>query len=145
MTLADLKTGQSGKILKISVSGALKRRLMDMGVVPVRTCAWKKWRPWAIPSKCASKVMPCLCAAEKPATLKWREPIHHERINSINRSSGKKRAQDSPDHRGRRKSQRRKIDAHERHCRIETFRRQLAGCHGGEEIRNLDFQGAKSR
>ncbi|MBP7766646.1 MAG: ferrous iron transport protein A [Syntrophaceae bacterium] len=34
MTLADLKTGQSGKILKISVSGALKRRLMDMGVVP---------------------------------------------------------------------------------------------------------------
>lgn len=34
MTLGDLKTGQSGKILKISVSGALKRRLMDMGVVP---------------------------------------------------------------------------------------------------------------
>ncbi len=34
MTLGDLKTGQSGKILKISVSGALKRRLMDTGVVP---------------------------------------------------------------------------------------------------------------
>ena len=34
MTLGDLKTGQSGIILKISVSGALKRRLMDMGVVP---------------------------------------------------------------------------------------------------------------
>jgi Fe2+ transport system protein FeoA len=34
MTLGDLKTGQSGKITKISVSGALKRRLMDMGVVP---------------------------------------------------------------------------------------------------------------
>lgn len=34
MTLGDLKTGQSGRILKISVSGALKRRLMDMGVVP---------------------------------------------------------------------------------------------------------------
>jgi ferrous iron transport protein A len=34
MMLADLKTGQSGKILNISVSGALKRRLMDMGVVP---------------------------------------------------------------------------------------------------------------
>jgi len=33
MTLADLKTGKSGKILKIQVSGALKRRLMDMGVV----------------------------------------------------------------------------------------------------------------
>lgn len=34
MTLGDLKTGQSAKISKISVSGALKRRLMDMGVVP---------------------------------------------------------------------------------------------------------------
>jgi Fe2+ transport system protein FeoA len=33
MTLADLKTGKSGKIVKIHVSGALKRRLMDMGVV----------------------------------------------------------------------------------------------------------------
>jgi Fe2+ transport system protein FeoA len=34
MTLADLKPGQSGKILKIQVSGALKRRLMDMGIIP---------------------------------------------------------------------------------------------------------------
>ena len=34
MTLADLKTGENGKILKIRVPGALKRRLMDMGVVP---------------------------------------------------------------------------------------------------------------
>lgn len=34
MTLADLRTGESGKIMKIQVSGALKRRLMDMGVVP---------------------------------------------------------------------------------------------------------------
>ncbi|KIE18302.1 iron transporter FeoA [Smithella sp. SC_K08D17] len=33
MTLADLKTGKTGKIVKIQVSGALKRRLMDMGVV----------------------------------------------------------------------------------------------------------------
>jgi len=33
MTLGNLKTGQSGTILKIHVSGALKRRLMDMGLV----------------------------------------------------------------------------------------------------------------
>ncbi|MGV8057583.1 MAG: ferrous iron transport protein A [Smithellaceae bacterium] len=33
MTLADLKPGQSGKILKINLTGALKRRMMDMGVV----------------------------------------------------------------------------------------------------------------
>ncbi|MBN1382946.1 MAG: ferrous iron transport protein A [Deltaproteobacteria bacterium] len=33
MTLADVKPGQSGKIVKIQITGALKRRLMDMGVV----------------------------------------------------------------------------------------------------------------
>ncbi len=33
MTLADLKPGQSGKIIKIQVAGALKRRLMDMGII----------------------------------------------------------------------------------------------------------------
>ena len=33
MTLAYLKPGQSGKILKINLTGALKRRMMDMGVV----------------------------------------------------------------------------------------------------------------
>lgn len=33
MTLADLKPGQSGKILKINLAGELKRRMMDMGVV----------------------------------------------------------------------------------------------------------------
>ncbi|MFH1080654.1 MAG: FeoA family protein [Pseudomonadota bacterium] len=33
MTLADLKTGKSGIIVKSQISGARKRRLMDMGVV----------------------------------------------------------------------------------------------------------------
>ena len=33
MTLADLNPGETGKIIKINVEGALKRRLMDMGVV----------------------------------------------------------------------------------------------------------------
>jgi len=34
MTLADLKPGQSGMIERIHVAGALRRRLMDMGIVP---------------------------------------------------------------------------------------------------------------
>lgn len=34
MTLADLKPGQSGEIVTLQVAGALKRRLMDMGVLP---------------------------------------------------------------------------------------------------------------
>jgi ferrous iron transport protein A len=33
MTLAELKPGQAGRITQIGALGALKRRLMDMGVV----------------------------------------------------------------------------------------------------------------
>ena len=34
MTLRDLKPGQQGKVTSISTTGAMKRRLMDMGVTP---------------------------------------------------------------------------------------------------------------
>lgn len=33
MTLAELRPGQKGRILRIGALGPLKRRLMDMGVV----------------------------------------------------------------------------------------------------------------
>ena len=49
MTLADLKPGQSGKIIKINVSGALKRRLMDMGVVSGTTVRVEKVAPLGDP------------------------------------------------------------------------------------------------
>ena len=49
MTLADLKIGKSGKILKVSVSGALKRRLMDMGVVPGADVCVEKVAPLGDP------------------------------------------------------------------------------------------------
>ncbi len=34
MTLRDLKPGQQGKVTGISTTGAMKRRIMDMGVTP---------------------------------------------------------------------------------------------------------------
>lgn len=34
MTLRDLKPGQKGKVSSIGTSGAMKRRIMDMGVTP---------------------------------------------------------------------------------------------------------------
>ncbi len=55
MTLGDLKTGQSGKILKISVSGALKRRLMDMGVVPGTDVRVEKVAPLGDPIEVSIK------------------------------------------------------------------------------------------
>lgn len=49
MTLADLKPGESGKIVKINVTGALKRRLMDMGVVGGTTVRVEKVAPLGDP------------------------------------------------------------------------------------------------
>jgi Fe2+ transport system protein FeoA len=49
MTLADLKPGQCGIITKINVSGALKRRLMDMGVVSGTTVRVEKVAPLGDP------------------------------------------------------------------------------------------------
>ncbi len=34
MTLAHLTPGRTGRIVKIGAAGPLKRRLMDMGIVP---------------------------------------------------------------------------------------------------------------
>jgi ferrous iron transport protein A len=34
VTLADLKPGQAGRISALAAGGALKRRLMDMGLLP---------------------------------------------------------------------------------------------------------------
>lgn len=49
MTLADLKTGESGRIVKINVSGALRRRLMDMGVVANTDVSVEKVAPLGDP------------------------------------------------------------------------------------------------
>lgn len=49
MTLADLRPGQSGKISQINVAGALKRRLMDMGVVTGTTVRVEKVAPLGDP------------------------------------------------------------------------------------------------
>jgi Fe2+ transport system protein FeoA len=55
MTLADLKLGQSGKILKISVTGALKRRMMDMGVISGTEVSVKKVAPMGDPIEVSIK------------------------------------------------------------------------------------------
>lgn len=34
MTLRDLRPGQQGKVVSVGTAGAMKRRLMDMGVTP---------------------------------------------------------------------------------------------------------------
>ena len=34
MTLRDLRPGQEGQVVSVGTAGAMKRRLMDMGVTP---------------------------------------------------------------------------------------------------------------
>lgn len=34
LTLRDLKPGQQGKVIGVTATGAMKRRIMDMGVTP---------------------------------------------------------------------------------------------------------------
>jgi len=49
MTLADLKPGQSGRITAVATTGALKRRLMDMGLLPGQEILVEKVAPLGDP------------------------------------------------------------------------------------------------
>ncbi len=49
MTLADLKPGQSGRITALATTGALRRRLMDMGLLPGQEILVEKVAPLGDP------------------------------------------------------------------------------------------------
>ena len=49
MNLARMKPGESGKITDIGASGPLRRRLMDMGVLPGEEITVKKIAPFGDP------------------------------------------------------------------------------------------------
>ncbi|MCI8837429.1 MAG: ferrous iron transport protein A [Hungatella sp.] len=49
MTLRDLKPGQQGKVVSVGTAGAMKRRLMDMGVTPGVTVRVVKTAPLGDP------------------------------------------------------------------------------------------------
>lgn len=49
MTLANLKPGQTGRIVKIGAVGPLRRRLMDMGVIAGTDVTVEKVAPMGDP------------------------------------------------------------------------------------------------
>ena len=51
MTLKDLKTGQSGIVERLEGTGALRRRLIDMGVTPGTRIQTKTIAPLGDPIK----------------------------------------------------------------------------------------------
>ncbi|MBS5842175.1 MAG: ferrous iron transport protein A [Clostridiales bacterium] len=51
MTLKELKTGQTGVVLRLEGTGALRRRLIDMGVTPGTRVQIKTIAPLGDPIK----------------------------------------------------------------------------------------------
>ncbi len=49
MTLAELRIGRAGRIAKVGAIGSLKRRLMDMGIVPGTEVTVEKVAPMGDP------------------------------------------------------------------------------------------------
>ena len=49
MTLAELKIGQSARILAVGGEGALRCRLLDMGLIPKRRLTLQKIAPMGDP------------------------------------------------------------------------------------------------
>jgi Fe2+ transport system protein FeoA len=49
MTLKDLKTGETGHVLTVGGEGALRRRLLDMGITPGTSVTVKKAAPMGDP------------------------------------------------------------------------------------------------
>ncbi len=49
MNLSNLKIGESGRILNINCDGAVRRRILDMGLTPNTTVTLKKIAPFGDP------------------------------------------------------------------------------------------------
>jgi len=49
MTLAELQVGEQGKVVAVNGQGALRRRLLDMGIIPNTIITIKKLAPMGDP------------------------------------------------------------------------------------------------
>ena len=47
MTLDKLPLGQEAVITAVGGEGALRCRLLDMGLIPKTPCGWRRSHPWA--------------------------------------------------------------------------------------------------
>lgn len=47
-TLRETKCGSTVKVVKLHGEGAVKRRIMDMGITRGTRFLYAKWPPWAI-------------------------------------------------------------------------------------------------
>ena len=74
-TLQELSPGESGMILSVgNQSGAVKRRLVDMGLTPGTMVKVTKIAPLGDPLEYLCVVMNCLCARTTRPRFRWARP-----------------------------------------------------------------------
>jgi hypothetical protein len=49
MTLKEVQVGQTVRVIKLHGDGAVKRRIMDMGITKASRSMSASWRRWATP------------------------------------------------------------------------------------------------
>ena len=63
-TLKDAKIGQTVRVKKLTGEGAVKRRIMDMGITKGVEVYIRKSLPWATRSKLPSEATSCPCGKQ---------------------------------------------------------------------------------
>lgn len=63
-TLKQIPCGKTVKVVKLHGEGALRRRIMDMGITKGTEVFVRKWRLWATPWRSLSAAMSFLCAGQ---------------------------------------------------------------------------------
>ena len=72
MTLDTLPLGQEAVITAVGGEGALRLRLLDMGLIPKTTVQVEKIAPLVTPLSYGSGAMPCPYGKRTPETSPWR-------------------------------------------------------------------------
>ena len=72
-TLKEVKIGETCKVVRLHGEGAVKRRIMDMGITKGVEVYIRKVAPLGDPLGCACAAIRFPCGARTPCAWKWRQ------------------------------------------------------------------------
>ena len=70
-TLRNIAVGETAKVKRLHGEGALKRRIMDMGITKAARFMYARWLHLVIRSRSRSADMNCLCEKTMRTVLRW--------------------------------------------------------------------------
>ena len=79
-TLREAKIGDTVTVVKLHGEGAVKRRIMDMGITKGVTVHIRKVAPWAIRWRSRCGAMSCPCARLTLGWSRWSRTIFLARL-----------------------------------------------------------------